>query len=162
MIKRNTMTAINVAVILVVLGILALAVTNAYATVATPEGETGLKIDLGEPVAWAIGALGTLATGLVASIVGILPGPARWAAKLLQIDQVLNSVIRSWISQNAEKVASKANWTVDLRNQAVRDMAGMALNTGNKFVVQARATLFDKLHTRLQQYIEKEYGNKTG
>lgn len=124
--------------------------------VATQEGNK-VHIDLGEQVAWAFTALGTMVTGLIAAGMGLLPGPARTAIQVFQLDQVINRSIQSWISQNAAKYSKQAEWTVDLRNSAVAGITTMALNTGNKFVQGVRSTLADKIHARLEDYIRQHY-----
>lgn len=142
--------------------IIAANIMPAFATVATPVEDTGLRVNLQEYVVW----LGTVVVGgaswLVARGVGLLPGPARWAIKLTQIDQILNAAIRAWADKNVPLIADKAIWTVDLKNTAVRDMVEIALNTGNKYVKEARNTLPDKLHARLDKYIRDNYGPGVG
>jgi hypothetical protein len=127
------------------------------APIAVPEGETELRVDLSEYATWAA----TAAFGVVMAgwgvVKGILPGPFRFWLEVSQLDQVIEAKVRTWVSKNADKLQSKASFTVDLRNEAVRDIAAMALNTGNKFVQKHRGDLVDMIHTRLEKYIRESF-----
>lgn len=129
----------------------------AVADVAAPSGETGIRIDFTEPVTWVVTTVGALATALVGRIIGLLPGPARWAIKLAQIDQVIYAAIRAAVADNVPG-DKPIVWTGDLKNTIIRDATVKAINTGNKFVLQARDTLADKVKARLQKYIDEAVG----
>lgn len=150
----------NTKLFLGVVGMLALLYVAPYLAVAqdvaTQQGSR-VHLDLSSQVTWLLTAVGTIATGLIASAVGLLPGPARWAVQLTQIDQVINRMIQAWISKNAAHLATQANWTVDLRSSAVAGVTTMALNAGNKFVNGAKDDLANKVHARLEDYIRKNY-----
>lgn len=129
----------------------------AFGAIAVPEGETGITVTWGEQAAWAITAAAGILGGVWASVVGLLPGPARWFIKTAQIDQVIIRSIQAWMVEQAEDIADKG-FTADLRVKAVRDITVMSLNTGNKFVKEIRDTLPVKVQARLQEYIEKQAG----
>lgn len=156
---RMARTALGwVALLAVAFAFLAAALpADAASVVAVPEGNTGLKIDFSEPVTWVITTVGALASAAVAQLIGLLPGPARWAIQLTQIDQVIYAAIRAAVADNVPG-DKPLTWTVDLKNTIIRDATAKALNTGNKFVLKARDTLADKVKARLQKYIEDAAG----
>lgn len=127
------------------------------APIAVPDGDTSLKVDLSEYATWAASAAFTIGMAIWASVKGLLPGPAKWLIEVTQIDQVIENSIRSWISQNTDKISAASSFTVDLRQVAVRDIVAMALNTGNKYVRANRSTLVDKVHARLEKYIRENF-----
>lgn len=147
-----------------ILGLCALALVGliyfvplAFAQDVATQNGSHLHVDLSSQVTWLLSAMGTLATGLIATGIGLLPGPARWALQVTQIDQVINRAIQAWISKNAAHLATQANWTLDMRSAAVAGVSAMAVNSGNKFVNGVKDELATKVHARLEDYIRKNY-----
>ena len=151
---KRTLTIFNIGMIFAIVVALLWAVSAAYAAVAVPSGETGVRINWGEPAAALLTLAGGVATYLIGEAMGLLPGPVRWAMKLGQIDQVIFAGIDRWVLDNAEEIKTKG-WTVDLKNKAVQEVAIVAINTGNKFIKQVTPTLTDKVKARLARYIRE-------
>lgn len=129
---------------------------EAIAAVAPAPTESGSTYTFhwgayGAEIISAIGAAGVYIAG---AAIGLLPGPAQWAAKTFKLDQVIGKSIAAAANELAEAIAKKG-YSIDVRNEllakTLRNVESNAAALARKYA----PTLQIKVRARIEEYINK-------
>lgn len=124
---------------------------------AAPAHDTTFTFNWGQYAAEAITAIGAAGVWIAGAAIGLLPGPAQWAAKTFKLDQVIGKSIAAAAHDLAGKITTKG-FTVDVRSEmlatTLRNVERNAADLARKYA----STIELKVKARIEEYIRDQVG----
>ncbi len=151
---KSKYVTLAAAMALAVVATFTLVPAEAFAAAVPAAADTGSTFTFkwGQYASEALIALGSAGVYIAGAAIGLLPGPARWAANTFKLDQVIGKSIAAAANELAAKIATKS-YTADVRSellaQTLRNVEQNAASLAKKYA----GTLRIKVQARIEEYI---------